>query len=245
MRKKFPFFKYSLVCVWSNGYLDADHEPYSSFTNKILKLKKSPPTPSWALKWRAAFCSVLTEAGWCNALRLHQMSYWDRSTASIARALKQALHPVQGFEEAITKRSKRTTAFIQRSLESKRIKEHVPVGKCGSHVKEAKYSIVLWSVVFSRGMLEIFSVCGCFRWGRRWPPRRDWAFGWCRCGFRTRELRWEPPARDELDFVSAYNSLVPSQSPANKSPQLCVLNLSLHSKKKKGPRSCKSRSLLH
>lgn len=71
------FFKYSLVCIWCNGYLDADHKPYSSFTNKILKLKKSPLPQSWALKWRAAFCSVLTEAGWCNAVRLHQMSYWD------------------------------------------------------------------------------------------------------------------------------------------------------------------------
>ena len=99
---------------WSAfGYLDADHKPYSSFTNKILKLKKSPPPQSRALKWRAAFCSVLTEAGWCNAVRLHQMSYWDRKTASVGRALKQALRPRQGFEEAITKRSKKTTAFIQ------------------------------------------------------------------------------------------------------------------------------------
>lgn len=72
--------------MWSNGYLDADHEPYSSFTNKILKLKKSPPPQSGALKWRAAFCSVLTEAGWCNAVRLHQMSYWDRKTAGAAPA---------------------------------------------------------------------------------------------------------------------------------------------------------------
>lgn len=72
--------------MWSDGYLDADHEPYSSFTNKILKLKKSPPPQSGALKWRAAFCSVLTEAGWCNAVRLHQMSYWDRKTAGAAPA---------------------------------------------------------------------------------------------------------------------------------------------------------------
>lgn len=108
---------WSALGVMAHGYLNSNHEPYSSFTNKILKLKKSSPPQSGALKWPAAFCSALTEAGWCNAVRLHQMSYWDRRTASIAWALKQALQPVQGFEEA-----KKTAAFIQRWLKSKQIK---------------------------------------------------------------------------------------------------------------------------
>lgn len=216
--------------MWSNGYLDADHEPYSSFTNKILKLKKSPPPQSGALKWRAAFCSVLTEAGWCNAVRLHQVSYWDRKTAG--------LHPRQGFEEAITKRSKKTTAFIQRSVKSKR---QCAVWKMWKICSGGK--VFQCAAKFPRAMPEIFCLDG-FRWERRWPQRRDSVFGWCRCGFRTRELRWERLTQDGLGLVSANNSLVPSQSPANKSPQLCVLNLSLHSfhkclkrrKKKKKPK---------
>lgn len=126
-------------------YCDADHEAYSSFTNKILKLKKSPPPQSWALKWGAALCSVLTEAGWCNAVRLQQMLYWDRRTASVAGALKQACTRAKALKRQITKRSKKTTAFIQSSLKSK--------GQCACWKmwKEAKYFSVLGSALFSCG----------------------------------------------------------------------------------------------
>lgn len=143
----FFFFKCCMVCVWGNSGLDADHEPYSSLTNKILKLKKSPPPQSRALKWRAAFCSVLTEAGWCNAVRLHQMSHWDRRTASIAGALKQPLQPVQGFEEAISPKKDHCVHSTFTEIKANQ-KGSVPVGKCGRRIKEEKYFRVLWSFLF-------------------------------------------------------------------------------------------------
>lgn len=68
-------------------------------------------------------------------------------------------------------------------------------------------------------------VClGAFRWGRPWPQRRGSVFEWCRCGFRTRELRWERLMR--LMPACSHNSLLLSQ---RHTVHKSVLNLSLHS----------------
>ena len=65
---------------------------------------------------------------------------------------------------------------------------------------------------------------GAFRWGRPWLQRRGSVFEWCRCGFRTRELRWEPLMR--LMSACSHNSLL--LSPRHRVHK-SVLKLSLHS----------------
>lgn len=58
-------------------------------------------------------------------------------------------------------------------------------------------------VLFSCVMLEAFSI-DYSRWGRPWQQRRGLVSAWCRCGSRTRGLRWDQRTQDSWIMIYFY-----------------------------------------